>query len=313
PHGDAAAGGKAGGVHSHGAVHAARQGQPGVVDGGAERRRALRRAGRVSLPQAEPRVRAHADRQPDQSGHGDRAPDRLVGSGRLAGDPRQPAGDSDRGIADLRDAALPAGAGRADPRAQARGGRVSEPRRDGGDVGRGVGAAVRRCRRGAARARTRVRDAGCRLGAIGPRRRSRAPRQRVVPPGDGSAARGGLGALWRGAAAARGRAAAAAGRGGGEETVVGPRMEAWMILVLAIVPAAARAQDSSVLRGSLPPGSYAVGYRTSFQRDSTRPWRTAEAGRPIRISIWYPAVSDTLPAMTYGDYFHFNGPADFRW
>src|SRR5205807_2175786 len=46
PHGDAAAGGKPGGVHSHGAVHAARQGQPGVVDGGAERRRALRRAGR---------------------------------------------------------------------------------------------------------------------------------------------------------------------------------------------------------------------------------------------------------------------------
>jgi len=48
------------------------------------RRRALRRAGGVSLPQAEPRVRAHADRQPHQSGHGDRAPDRVVGSGRLA-------------------------------------------------------------------------------------------------------------------------------------------------------------------------------------------------------------------------------------
>src|SRR5439155_1754654 len=141
------------------------------------------------------------------------------GSGRLAGDPRQLAGDSDRGVADLRHAAVSAGAGGPYPRAQARRGGLSESGRDGGDAGRWLGAALRRCRRGDARARTGVRDAGCRLGAIGPRRRSRAPRERVVPPGGGSAARRGLGALWGGAAPARGRAAAAAGRGGGEETV----------------------------------------------------------------------------------------------
>src|SRR2546426_4254823 len=38
-------------------VHAARQGQPGLVDGGAKRWRALRPAGAVSLPQAEPGLR----------------------------------------------------------------------------------------------------------------------------------------------------------------------------------------------------------------------------------------------------------------
>src|SRR5207248_1404363 len=113
-----------------GAVHAAGQGQPRLVDGGAERRRPLRRAGRISLPQTEPRFRPDADREPDQPGYRDRTPGGAVGPGRLAGDPRQPAGDSNRGVTDLRDAAVSPGVGWADPRAQARGGSLSEPRGD---------------------------------------------------------------------------------------------------------------------------------------------------------------------------------------
>src|SRR2546430_16954645 len=66
-----------------------------VLDGGAERWRALRRAGGVSLPQAESGVRAHANRQSDQPGYRDRAPGGAVGPGWLAGDSRQLAGDSD--------------------------------------------------------------------------------------------------------------------------------------------------------------------------------------------------------------------------
>src|SRR5207253_339446 len=89
PHRDAAAGGAAGGVHPDGAVHATRQGQPGVVDGGAERRGALRPTGTVSPSQAEPGLRPDPDRQPDQSGYRHLPPDLAVGPARLGGDPRQ--------------------------------------------------------------------------------------------------------------------------------------------------------------------------------------------------------------------------------
>src|SRR5213076_806337 len=115
PHRDAAARGAAGGGHSDGAVHAARQGPPGGGDGGAKGRGAIRRAGAVSLPQAEPGLRPDPDRQPDQPGHRDLAPDFAVGPARLRGDPRPPARHPDRGVADLRAAALPAGRGRAHP------------------------------------------------------------------------------------------------------------------------------------------------------------------------------------------------------
>src|SRR5439155_13922980 len=172
---------------------------------------------------------------------------RVVGSGWLAGGPRQSPGDSDRGVADLRNAAVSAGAGGPYPRAQARRGGLSESGCDGGDAGRGIGAALRRSGRGDARARAGVRDAGCRRGGIGPRRRSRAPRERVVPPGGGSAARGGLGALRGGAAAARGRAAAAASRGGGGETV---RLGARAFTRVAICrPARASTSRSRTARG----------------------------------------------------------------
>ena len=71
-------------VHLHGAVHAAGEGQPGGVDGGAERRRRIREAPGVPALPAEPGVRSPADREPDQPGHRDLAPDLALGPARLA-------------------------------------------------------------------------------------------------------------------------------------------------------------------------------------------------------------------------------------
>ena len=70
---------------------------------------------------------------------------------------------------------------------------------------------------------------------------------------------------------------------------------------------------------SLKPGPYAVGFRVLYHRDRSRRWlkkkgpAVSDLGRPIRISLWYPAspsVSDHQ--MTYGDYLHHLGPNDFR-
>ena len=86
-----------GGVHLHGAVHAAGEGQPGGVDGGPERRRGLRQAPGLPPVPAEPGLRAAADREPDQPEHRDLPAGLAVGPARLAGDPGRPAGDPDRG------------------------------------------------------------------------------------------------------------------------------------------------------------------------------------------------------------------------
>jgi dienelactone hydrolase len=69
--------------------------------------------------------------------------------------------------------------------------------------------------------------------------------------------------------------------------------------------------------GDLSPGSYSVGYEVFYERDTTRRWLTGKTakdiGRPIRISVWYPAVDASgQAAMQYGDYFHFDGPASFK-
>src|SRR5438552_2023593 len=211
PHRDAAAGGAAGGVHSDGAVHAARQGQPGGVDGGAKRRGALRPAGAVSLPQAEPRLRPDPDRQPHQPAHRGLAPDFAVGPARLRGDPRPPARHPDRGVADLRAAALPAGRGRTHPGDEAGRRRSREPSGHGGDARGRVDAVVRggrhgRDRRGCcgAERRRRSQQRG--------RRRSRPPGGRVVPARRRGAAQRRLGPLRRSAVPAGRGAASAAGR-----------------------------------------------------------------------------------------------------
>jgi hypothetical protein len=72
--------------------------------------------------------------------------------------------------------------------------------------------------------------------------------------------------------------------------------------------------------GALEPGPYRVGFRTLHERDATRSWEVVapdgtkrDLGRPIRISVWYPApASVTTPAMHYGDYFRHQGPPEFE-
>ena len=166
--GDAPAGRDAGRVHPDAAVHAAPEGQPGRVDGLAQRRRSLRRPGRVQVPEAEADLRAAAGGGAHQPGSGDLAADHAVEPAGLAGDPGHAAGDPDRGVAALRARALPEGRGRQDPGAEARHRRAPERDRDGGDAGRGD--------------RSPVRQAGLRRSrrARGGRRRRR-PRRRPRP------------------------------------------------------------------------------------------------------------------------------------
>src|SRR5438270_13002821 len=79
---------------------------------------------------------------------------------------------------------------------------------------------------------------------------------------------------------------------------------------LAASPAVTRPNPPGtpgLLWGDLQPGAYSVGFRVLYRRDKTRSWLSANSksngavgagpGRPIRISLWYPAVpaSDARP------------------
>src|SRR5439155_22866818 len=142
-----------------------------------------------------------------------------VGPARLRGDPRQPAGHPDRGVAPLRAAAVPAGRGRPHPRAEARRGRLPEPGGDGGDARGRSGAAVRRRDRTSGGRGCAGRGRASRRRAC---RRSRPPGGRVVPAGDRGAARRRLGGLRRAPFPPGGGAAPAAGGTRGPSALVAP-------------------------------------------------------------------------------------------
>jgi len=92
------------GVHSDGAVTP--RGKDNLASWMcAERRRALRQL-IVYRSQAEPGLSAAQIGEPHQPGHRDRAPDSLWDQPGLPSDPRQTCWSSDRGVADLRAAAL---------------------------------------------------------------------------------------------------------------------------------------------------------------------------------------------------------------
>lgn len=66
----------------------------------------------------------------------------------------------------------------------------------------------------------------------------------------------------------------------------------------------------------LGPGPYAVGYRVIYEDDEKRAWLSppsnSDPGRPVRVSVWYPAAAETATqVMTYGDYLHHNAPVGF--
>lgn len=67
-----------------------------------------------------------------------------------------------------------------------------------------------------------------------------------------------------------------------------------------------------LLWGGLQSGRYDVGYRVIYATDASRSWGD-RGGRPIRISVWYPAKgSPQSQPMRYDDYFHFDGPPEFH-
>lgn len=95
------------------------------------------------------------------------------------------------------------------------------------------------------------------------------------------------------------------------------------ILAMMGFHGAALAQNPiSPLWGSLTPGPYAVGYRVVFAFDQSRTWHLSRTysnpelspdvlGRPIRISIWYPAIAGS-GRMRIADYLHNDAPEEFR-
>ena len=70
------------------------------------------------------------------------------------------------------------------------------------------------------------------------------------------------------------------------------------------------------------PGRYAVGYRVLYAFDVSRTWRTTRpyekpftpdlGGRPLRVSVWYPAVKGAAAPMRVIDYIHRDAPPAFR-
>jgi dienelactone hydrolase len=97
------------------------------------------------------------------------------------------------------------------------------------------------------------------------------------------------------------------------------------ILFLAaagVVPAQGQQKALASFWGSLSAGSYAVGFKTIYQFDRTRTWRTTRAyeepfapdlnGRPIRVSVWYPAIRDARSRqIRFEDYVKPSGPKEF--
>ena len=85
-----------------------------------------------------------------------------------------------------------------------------------------------------------------------------------------------------------------------------------LFIAATSLAAAAPAPETSALWGDLTPGPYAVGFRQLERYDSSRVHRlprdlegrprAGERARPIRVSIWYPAVAAARAAMTWGDY-----------
>src|ERR1019366_1997354 len=181
-------------VHLHDAVQPEGEGQPRRVVRGADGRRQLRQTRRVSFSEAEPGVRAEADREPHRTGPGHLAAAQLVGPARLAGHPRRAARDPDRGVADLRPADLPARNGRGDSRTQARRRRERQSRGNGRDARAGARRGVRD-RRTAPGCRGREGSGGCRCRCRSDRREPAPAGAAALRPRHRRAARGELGRL----------------------------------------------------------------------------------------------------------------------
>jgi dienelactone hydrolase len=86
-----------------------------------------------------------------------------------------------------------------------------------------------------------------------------------------------------------------------------------ILLVLAAIGDKAAAERAAPpLWGDLKPGPHAVGYRVVYAFDRSRTWQVGQdrLGRPVRISVWYPAAAKGRP-MRIADYIHNIAPQRF--
>src|SRR5947209_8312891 len=95
-----------------------------------------------------------------------------------------------------------------------------------------------------------------------------------------------------------------------------------LLAFACITPTEAQQKSQTPFWGRLTAGPYAVGFRTIYQFDRTRTWRVTRGyekpfapdlnGRPIRVSVWYPAVHDARSRqMRFEDYVNPGGPKEF--
>src|SRR5947207_7501607 len=72
----------------------------------------------------------------------------------------------------------------------------------------------------------------------------------------------------------------------------------------------------------LSPGPYGLGYKVIYGVDRSRTWRVTRPynrefapdldGRPVRVSVWYPAIiRPGASPMRISDYTHPSGPSNF--
>ena len=100
-----------------------------------------------------------------------------------------------------------------------------------------------------------------------------------------------------------------------------------MITILLFVVACYSLVNAQQISSSLPwselsPGPYRVGYKVIYGLDRSRTWRVTRSykkefapdldGRPVRVSVWYPAVIRPASSpMRISDYIHPSGPINF--
>lgn len=100
----------------------------------------------------------------------------------------------------------------------------------------------------------------------------------------------------------------------------------WVAIAVVSISSVGASNDPTQQKSKFNPpfwkdlqaGPYATGFRVLYKHDQSRKWlkaagATRDPGRPIRVSLWYPAVpSKSSRQMTYGDYFHHEGPSEFK-
>lgn len=95
-----------------------------------------------------------------------------------------------------------------------------------------------------------------------------------------------------------------------------------LLTTAGVTPTHAQQKSQALFWGGLPAGQYRVGFRTIYRFDRTRTWSVTRGyekpfapdlnGRPIRISVWYPAVPNAQARrMHFADYVRPAGPKEF--